>query len=175
MISDISYDKRDTNRLAKLAKRFPKETRKGIGRAGATLRSQMRKVMRVGGGIHGVPAFEGRDPATEDLAELKNPVPEKLGGKLAKSAAIQMFSKTKEGFTVGFLSALEPWARAFQVAETRTMTTLEKIRFIRAGHDDTVYHRPARPVVDPFSRGARRQLLVWAVRNTEKILAEASK
>jgi len=175
MIGDVTINKSDSRRLRQLAKRFPKETYKGVGRAGAALRGQLRKIMRVGGGVHGVPKFEERDPVTEDLAELKNPVPEKLGGRLSKKEAIQMFSRTKGGFTVGFLSALEPWARAFQVEEARVMTEAERFRFLRAGHDDSIYHRPARPVMEPFQVEARKNVLKWAIRNTEKIMEQAKK
>ena len=98
---------------------------------------------------------------------------ERLGGKLAESFAIQMFSKTKQGFTVGFLTALEPWARAFQVSETRTMEWREKLYYLRAGIERDIYQRPARPVIDPFSETAQKDLIRWAVRHTEKILEKA--
>lgn len=171
---EMRLDKDGMKRLARLSRRFPKETRRGMGRAGASLRGKLRKVMRTGGGLDGVPQFEPRDPDTFELGESKSEFSNKLGGKLAKAFAIQMFNKTKSGFTVGFLTALEPYARAFQVAETRTLTLGEKIYFARAGITDAdLYHRPARPVIFPFQRAARRDLVAWAIRNTEKILAEA--
>ena len=54
---DVTINKKDDAALKKLAKRFPKETYKGLGRAGATMRARLRKVMRLGGGVHGVPKF----------------------------------------------------------------------------------------------------------------------
>lgn len=168
----MRLDERKMRELARLSRRFPKETRRGMGRAGASLRGKLRKVMRKSGGIEGVPAFEPRDPDTLELGELKPDFINKLGGKLTKAYAIQMFNKTKSGFTVGFITALEPYARAFQVAETRVLTTGERIHFARSFVDAALYNRPARPVLAPFERAARRDLIAWAIRNTEKILED---
>lgn len=165
----------DMMKLLRLQKQFPKETRRGQGRAGATFRAKLRKVMRVGGGIEGVPKFEEKDPDSLELGELKSSYIRKLGGKLSKSFAIQMFSKTKTGFTVGFLTALEPYARAFQTSEARPFTKGEKIYLRRAGIDTDVYYRPARPVISPFGKSAKADLIAWTVRNTEKILEKNSK
>ncbi len=169
----MTLDKADMRKLARLAARFPKETRKGMGRAGSTLRAKLRKVMRVGGGIEGVPKFDPRDPDTVELGELKNNFSNKLGGKLAVSSAIQMFNKTRGGFTIGFLSSLEPYARAFQSAETRVLAGGELKFFRVADVYSDFYHRPARPVIAPFERGAKADLVKWALRNTEKILKKA--
>jgi len=165
----------DMLKLLRLQKEFPKETRRGQGRAGSTFRAKLRKVMRVGGGIENVPKFEAKDPDSLELGELKNDYIRKLGGKLSRSFAVQMFSKTKTGFTVGFLSAMEPYARAFQTSEARPFTKGEKIYLRRAGIDAEVYYRPAREVISPFNKGAKKNLIRWTVRNTEKILEKNSK
>lgn len=169
----VELDKRDMRKLAKMARNFPKEFRRAKGRAGSAMRGKMRKVMRVGGGIENVPKFRSMSEVTVALKSRKRNTVKKLGGKLTKAFAIQMFEKTKDGFSIGFLTAMEPYARAFQTGENRTLTKGEKGFMRNFGvKNQTTYNRPKRPVVDPFSRGAIKDLAVWTMRNVEKVLAE---
>ena len=54
----------DLRKLARLSRRFPRAVYKGMGRAGAVMRGKLRKVMRSGGGVEGVPKFAALDPVT---------------------------------------------------------------------------------------------------------------
>lgn len=128
--------------------------------------------MASGGGRDGV----GKFPAKDNWTIVAHPG-RKLGGVLSKPHAIQMKKEGKSSITIGFLSALEPWAKAFQEKETRPMETAERRIFHKLGFaivPDT-YNRPARDMVEPFGAHYQSDLLKWAIRNTEKILAKAGK
>lgn len=177
-IFTVDFDKEGMRRLLALQRRFPRETYRGIGRAASTIRSKMRKVMKVGGGIEGVPKFDGLDEITEELRAqglVKRSVPNTVGGKLSEPSAIQMFKNGKGRFQVGFVTGLEPYAKMFQTSNVRQLKRSEAILFHRAGYRGaSVYDRPARPVVEPFAERMGRDLTKWAIRNTEKILEKAA-
>jgi hypothetical protein len=134
------------------------------------MRGKLRKVMRSGGGVEGVPRFGSLDPITLKARRAFGSRIRKIGGELAKSSAIQMYRNSKSEFVVGFVSALEPYARMIQTAESRTMTRNEKLRFRRAGIVPSNYNRPAREIIAPFSKTAGRDLGRLALKLTNKIL-----
>ena len=166
----VELSKKEMRKLARLSTRFPRETYRGIGRAGATGKARLKKVMRVGGGVHGVPTFAPLDSDTEELSERKGDSNYKIGGKLAEGYAIQMYKNGKGAFTIGFLSAFEPYARPFQEDEVRPLVQGELFYFRYSELESTIYARPARPVIAPFADQLGPDLLRWALRNTEKIL-----
>jgi hypothetical protein len=178
MIEDIKISGSGARALKSLSKDFPRETYRGIGRAGASVRAKLRKVMRSGGGVEDVPKFS---PLAEETIVLKRISRRKKsrinkpGGVLTKASSIQMFNKRRGGFTVGFISALEPYARTFQEQEFRVLTDGEK-RFYRI-HDllTSTYSRPARVVLKPFTRAVEKDLVAWAIRATEKLIEKKSK
>lgn len=171
---EITVNQSDIARFNRLAAAFPKESYKGLGRAASVFRARMRKIMKSGGGLHGVEKFPAHAPETMALNafEGKDNV---LGGKLAKSSSIQMYRKNKGEFTIGFISALQGYASAFQDPENRAMDKNEKLRFWRAGVRRSMYSRTSRPLLEPFSADVRTSLIDLAIKNTEKILSGARK
>ena len=172
MAFTVHVNAADKARLFSLMVNFPRETYRGLGRSGATIRSKMRKLMSASGGTDGVHKFAAKDAWTGVIHPGR-----KLGGILSKAHAIQMKKEGKASITIGFLSALEPWAKAFQEKETRPMSAGERHMFHKLGFAlvPNTYARPARDMVEPFGLHYQSDLLKWAIRNTEKILAKAGK
>lgn len=168
MSFSVSINFADKARLLALLTSFPRETYRGFGRAGAAIRTKLRKLMRMGGGADGVDAFKDRNEWTVALHPDR-----KLGGKLAQSSAIQMFRENKTTLTVGFVSGLKPYAEPFQEAESRATTPQERHIFHKLGFKTvpSIYNRPARRLIEPFGVHYQTDFLKWAIRNTEKILA----
>jgi hypothetical protein len=157
------------------AKVFPKEVRSAFGRVASTVRNRMRKAMRIGGGIHGVPPFPIHAAITNFLRGYHP-----IGGKLTLPHMIQAFKPKQDVQMIGFLTALDPYARAFQSASKRPFTKEERrmmyirgikgkemehdgakwntglMEFVRKGYD-----RPARPIVDPLVVNASPELPKW--------------
>lgn len=169
----------DLFRLRSLAKRFPRETYRGIGRAGSMLRGKMRKVMRKGGGIEGVKQFAPLSEVTLQARRKgkKGRVSKKAGGQLAKASSIQMFRTGKGRFQVGFISALEALATIFQTAEQRAMEPKEKrwLSLAAGIRGVQLYNRPARDLVRSMGPKAARDLTRNALEQTKKILKKAAK
>lgn len=172
---NIKVNGSDMRRLMALSVRFPRAVYKGLGRAGAVYRGKLRKVMRSGGGTEGVPKFASLDPATLKVRRAYGSRVRKIGGSLAKASSIQMYRNSKAEFVVGFISALEPYARMIQTKETRSLARGEKLRIVRAGGVASGYNRPARDIIKPFSKGAGRDLARLALKLTNKILEKAAK
>lgn len=166
----MEIDKKQSRKLQRLAATFPRETYRGIGRAMASVRGKMRKVMRSGGGVEGVPKFAERDPDTEELAEFFDRDSRKTGGELAKTHAIQIYRNGKGNVEVGFLSALAAYARSFQTEDNHPLSEAEKRLFRVAGVDSELYTRPARPVIEPFSKAIRGEIVRMSLGAVEKIL-----
>lgn len=165
----MQLDSVDKAKLFAMLLRFPKETYKGLGRAGATIRSRMRKEMKSEGGIK-VPKFYAMDNITQTTSRTG-----KLGGVLANPSSIQMYKQGKAMMTIGFLSALASYARPFQEEESRPFTQGERIYLRGFGNrltDGDMYIRPERNLIEPFAKAHEKEFLKWALRNTEKILAK---
>ena len=163
----------DKARLLNLLTTFPRETYRGLGRAGAAIRAKMRELMRSAGGSEGVEKFR---PHSEWTIALHGD-DRKLGGKLAESSAIQMYRNNKAALSIGFISKLALWAEMFQEKEDRATTVDERRRLHRLGFKNVpqTYNRPARDLVDPFATHYNSDFVKWAIRNTEKILFQAGK
>ena len=171
----MALDKRSSLMLKRLSQRFPRQTYKGMGRAAASVRAKLRKVMRNGGGIEGVPEFNPADPDTDTLNEYFGREERKLGGKLTMSSAIQMFRNGRGNLTIGFITPLEAYARMFQTEDNRPLSEGERLIYRNAMVDSDSYNRPARPILEPFSKAIRRDFLRWTIRATQKILQKEAK
>jgi hypothetical protein len=172
MAVQIHINAADKLRLFQLLADFPRETYRGMGRAGAAIRGKMRKLMRSGGGADGVEKFAPHDPVTSAKYGAG-----KLGGVLRNSYMIQMYKNGKASTTIGFISKMAGLAKMFQESETRPFEIGEK-RFLHRMGVNTVpdtYDRPARDMVEPFAKHYESDFIKWAIRNTEKILEKAGK
>jgi hypothetical protein len=159
------------------AKAFPKEVRSAFGVVANTIARQMRKAMRVGGGVYGVPSFA---PHNVLSTFLRGPRP--IGGKLTLPHMIQAYKPKQDMQMIGFLTDLDPYARAFQTSSVRPFTKEERRMFYRrgirgkqeeyAGVKFNVrsaelasmragYNRPGRPVIDPVVANANPMLSKW--------------
>ena len=172
MAVQIHINAADKLRLFQLLADFPRETYRGMGRAGAAIRGKMRKLMKSGGGADGVETFAPHDAVTSQKFGAH-----KLGGRLAQSHMIQMYKNSKASTTIGFISAMSGLAKMFQESEVRPFEIGEKRFLHRMGVNivpDT-YDRPARDMVEPFAKHYESDFIKWAIRNTEKILQKAGK
>lgn len=171
MTIGLTVDYADQAKLLRFMVMFPRETYRGIGRAGATIRSKLRKLMRKGGGSDGVDKFKPHALYTQILHPQR-----KLGGKLAETTAIQMYKQGKAKMTIGFVSGLASWARPFQEKESRPFSDGERKYMHKFGLSAmSGYVRPARNLIEPFTVNYSHEFMKWAIRNTEKIIEKAAK
>ena len=162
----IRIEAPDIAKFKELASEYPRQMYAAFGRVGSTLRARMRKVMKTGGGIFGVPQFAPHDDLTEALygySIKRDPI---IGGMLARASSIQMY-RSGDTLVIGWLSALEGWTQAFQEYELREMSNAEKHSFHqilgRRGIRDVpqTYKREARPMLQPFADWHQDEIPRW--------------
>jgi hypothetical protein len=171
MTFNLKINTIDAARLMRLLVSFPRETYRGLGRAGAAIRSKMRKLMRRGGGSDGVSKFRPLNYLTTGVHPGRP-----MGGKLSQPSAIQMYRQGKGALVIGFVSALVGWAKPFQESENRAFTKGERYFFHKYGlQTPERYVRPARNMVEPFAEYYRKEFVEWALKATNKILMKAGK
>ena len=131
--------------LRDLARTFPGEINRAVRGAGLRLRDRMRKDVRDG---RPPLSFRPLDTLTVRLRSATDP--KGYGGMLNKTITSQ---PTGSGVTVGWPVGLTQWAEAFQTAERRMTTPAERRRiYVKGLQAQPEYNRPARPVMEPFSR-----------------------
>ena len=171
----------DVERIRYVARTHPKAIEKAWN--GVTLRAAntLRKVMRDGGGQHGVPAFESKHWVSETLHPGRP-----FGGDLPRRF-IARWRKPGSRGTVQYIGFIDraPFAAKFgeflQTAEHRKMTVGESrwLAYRLKQWPRFPYRRPARPLIEPFAdelpRVFKRHLVPYIERELKRELKRNAK
>ena len=143
--------------LARLEREMPRTFRAAQGGAASKAQNQLRKIMRLGGGWHGVPTFAPRHQMTLLLRPGSQ-----AGGKLADKERIVKF-KRGDGQVIGWPDGLAEWASGYQGAARYEFTPQQR-RMLHARNRalngfsiPAYYDRPARAVIGPFAAELQRE------------------
>lgn len=173
----IEYDAAAEKHFANIGRMFPREMYRAFGQVGSIVLRRMKKQMAdIGkGGVGvGMLAAQPKSWITEALHPGRP-----LGGVLAKPHTMQMFKVSDGVLTVGWLSSLDGWAKAFQSPESREFTTPERAMMHRRGVDirkwGSTYVRPPRPVVAPIAEAARPEYADWLNSAVRKLIIRSTR
>lgn len=159
---------------------IPKLWRRAYGRVANALQQKFRKVMRVGGGVEGVPKFRDFEEFTKELREKRGIASRRMGGILANPRNIVKFLRNGAQ-VIGWPDSLADWSAKFQEGRT---DSYEESRFSdpswragkhRLGIRDVprAYVHNERMVLEPwFIDYARRYLGEWANGAYYKMVAD---
>lgn len=92
---------------------IPELWKRAYGRAASAIRAKLRKVMRVGGGVEGVPKFKDFEEFTKELRALRGTSSQPMGGILAESQNIMMYKKNGAQI-IGWPDSMMEWSAKFQ-------------------------------------------------------------
>ena len=160
--------------LARLERETPRTFRAAHAAAAKHARNRLRKALRMGGGMYGVPKFA----AHHQMTTLLHPGRQMLG-ILADKNNIVMYRKG-DGQVIGWVDGgngtgnLTAWASAVQGAARYEFEGWQKRalhRNYRALDGYTIpsyYDRPARPVIGPFAARLQRLFPIMVLAEFDK-------
>lgn len=182
---DISaqFEPGELQKLKDLGKAYPDIARRvWLGTLGMLL-SRLRKTVRTGGGKYGVPKFAPRSEITR-LLHGHGPT----GGILATDAGtgsgnkkgsglIRWWSSGVSTFRLGYLGKnIGPLVEKFQRGDTRPFTWPEVKWIKKEVPRGTVfgggYHRPARPILEPFAQNQFPEIPKYMMKRMNSMLAK---
>lgn len=137
--------------LAALERETPITFRAALAGAATRVQNRLRKVMRVAGGVYGVPKFAPRSEMTLLMRPGSKP-----GGILADKGNILKWRKG-DGQMIGWVDRLAAWASGIQGASRYEFQDWQKSMLhrnypaLKAFKIPEYYERPARMVIDPFA------------------------
>ena len=143
--------------------------RRAYGSACRNLRLQLAKVMRLAGGVYGVPKFRSFEAFTNELRAVTNRT-SPMGGVLADKRRIVAY-KRNGWQIIGWPDSLEKTAIAFQegeggsAAEKFLTSSKSRAYMHRRGIRDIpreYTHNPRRVIPEPFGEHVRQNLDTWA-------------
>lgn len=139
--------------LSRLERETPKTLRSAARGAATRAQNRLKKLMRVGGGVYGVPSFAPLSAMTVAIGRYTGTI----GGVLAGKDKIVKF-KNGDGWVIGWPDRLAGWAGGWQRAEKYLFDARQKawLHIDKPGlngfHIPDYYDRPARPIIDPFTQ-----------------------
>ncbi len=171
----LEFDAESKALLKRLERDTPRTFRAAHAAAATRAQKRLRKVMRVGGGLYGVPAFAPRHEMTLLLHPNTKP-----GGMLADKTVIQK-GRVGDGQWIGWVDRLTEWASVYQGAgrypfEDWQRSALHRNnRSLDGYHIPEYYDRPPRMVIDPFSADLAAEFPKMVIEMYEKICARRMK
>lgn len=162
--------------LARLERETPRTFRAAHAAAATRAQNRLRKLMRVKGGMYGVPKFAERHELTGMLWPER-----KFGGMLSEKAQIVKYRKG-DGQVIGWVDRLAEWASAHQGPLRYEFEPWQKSYFHRKagarlkGYKIPAYYsRPARPVIDPFADHLSREFPGMVIEIYNKLVKRRQK
>lgn len=139
--------------LSRLERETPRTFRAAQRAAATRAQNRLRKVMRQGGGVYGVPSFAPLNSLTIQIGRYTGPI----GGVLAEKDKIVKF-RNGDGWVIGWPDRLAGWAGGWQRSEKYLFNDVQR-RWMHINHRSldgvklpAYYDRPARPIIDPFTQ-----------------------
>lgn len=171
----MEFDAESKALMKRLERDTPRTFRAAHGAAATRAQNRLRKVMKVGGGVYGVPTFAPRHEMTTLLRPNTKP-----GGILAEKSVIKK-GRLGDGQWIGWVDRLAEWASVYQGATRYAFDPWQKSALHRANraldgyHIPSFYDRPARMVIDPFAAHLSAEFPKMVIEMYEKMVARRQK